>query len=74
MAAVHMGLLMPLAFTGARRPGMRTPVHALTRLLLAGVFAYRAYTARAFTHNAGSLLGLAVRLAKSRGWRLQLLP
>ena len=62
MAAVHLGLLMPLAFTGTRRSRLAHAVAALTGVLFAGVFVYKAYTARAFTHNAGSLLGLAVRV------------
>jgi len=43
--------------------GVLTAASRALRLLLCGaaVFAYRAYTARAFTHNAGSLAGLSVR-------------
>jgi len=72
MAAVHLGLLMPLAFTGTRHSGLAHADASPERLLFAGVFAYKAYTARAFTHNAGSLLGLAVRPCElAWRWRLQ---
>lgn len=68
MAGVHIGLVMPLVYAGvlARLSGVQSRGCLDSAVTLApavaGVYAQRAYVARAFAHRAVSLASLSVRL------------